>query len=866
METLQSPKHALDGLTSIEAAQSRSRYGANVITPPKDSSAWKLFFEKFRDPIIQILIVAAALSLGIAFVDGAFTETIGILVAIVLATCVGFLFEWDAMRRFKRLNKVNDDVPVKVVRDGSMCEIPRRDVVVGDRVYVESGETVPADGTLSEAVSLRVDESTLTGEPETGKTCDERLFDSEATYPSNRLLRGTLVVDGYGFFTVTAVGDATEAGRVTEQSTVESGEQTPLNRQLTRLSQLIGKVGITLSVVIFVVLLGKEFIFGGLAGADGLTIAREVLQVFMVSVAVIVMAVPEGLPMSITLSLAMSMRRMLKTNNLVRRLHACETMGAVTVICTDKTGTLTLNRMTVREMNLYGDTTPRQLAEAVALNTTAFLDAGLRPVGNPTEGALLSWLHDRGFDYKTLRSEVRIVDRITFSTQLKYMATLYVSPSGRRLLSVKGAPEIVRAMCRADGEEQTVRQSLLEFQNRAMRTLAVAWCYTDAATCREALDTEELHFAAIAAISDPVREEVPAAVARCLGAGIAVKIVTGDTVATATEIARRIGLWNDAEDGPRNCMTGTEFAAASDEELRERVGGLKILARARPLDKQRLVKLLQQRGEVVAVTGDGTNDAPALNFANVGLSMGSGTSVAKDASDITLIDDSFSSIATAVMWGRSLYRNIQRFVLFQLTINFAAIIVVLAGAVVGTQLPLTVVQILWVNLIMDTFAAMAMASLPPSVEVMSDKPRPRDEFIITPAMARTILSCGLCFVVVLLGMLGWWHHTDGELTLEHLTLFFSTFIFLQFWNLFNAKGFETRHSVFRDFAGCRTFFLVLLLIGIGQVLIVEVGGEVFRTCPLRLDQWLWLIGGTSLIAIGGEIIRALRRNHSFHSK
>jgi len=859
MKALQSPKHALDGLTSEQAVQNRSRYGANVITPPKDRSAWKLFAEKFRDPIIRILLVAAALSLGIAFVDGAFTETVGILAAIVLATCVGFLFEWDAMRRFRRLNKVSDDVPVKVVRDGSMREIPRREVVVGDRVYVESGETVPADGTLSEAVSLRVDESTLTGEPEVGKTCDESLFDREATYPSNRLLRGTTVADGYGFFTVTAVGDATEAGRVTEQATVDSGEQTPLNRQLTRLSHLIGKVGITLSIVIFVVLLGKEFLFGGLAQAGGLAIAREVLQVFMVSVAVIVMAVPEGLPMSITLSLAMSMRRMLKTDNLVRRMHACETMGAVTVICTDKTGTLTRNRMTVREMILVGGTTAERLAEAVALNTTAFLDADLRPVGNPTEGALLSWLHDRGFDYETLRGEARIVDRITFSTQLKYMATLYVSPSGRRMLAVKGAPEIVRAMCRADGGEEAVRRSLLEFQNRAMRTLAVAWCETEAATCREALEAGQLHFAAVAAISDPVREEVPAAVARCLGAGIAVKIVTGDTTATATEIARRIGLWSDAEDGECNRMTGTEFAAASDEELRERVGGLKILARARPLDKQRLVRLLQQRGEVVAVTGDGTNDAPALNFANVGLSMGSGTSVAKDASDITLLDDSFSSIATAVMWGRSLYRNIQRFVLFQLTVNFAAIVVVLAGALVGTQLPLTVVQILWVNLIMDTFAAMAMASLPPSIEVMNDKPRPRDEFIITPAMARTILTCGLCFVAVLLGMLGWWHHTDGELTLEHLTLFFSTFIFLQFWNLFNAKGFETRHSVFRDWRGCRTFFLVLLLIGIGQIVIVEAGGEVFRTCPLRLGQWLRLIGCTSLIAVGGELVRALRR-------
>lgn len=864
MKKPQSPISPLSGLSRDQVEESRRLHGENVITPPKDRSVWKLFVEKFRDPIIRILLVAAALSLGIAFVDGEFTETIGILAAIVLATCVGFLFEWDAMRRFRRLNRVNDDLPVKVMREGSIREIPRREVVVGDRVYVENGETVPADGTLTEAVSLRVDESTLTGEPETGKSCDESRFDSEATYPSNRLLRGTTVVDGYGCFTVTAVGDRTEAGRVTEQATVESGEQTPLARQLSRLSRLIGKVGITLSIVIFLLLLGKEFLFGQLAQAGWLSISREVLQVFMVSVAIIVMAVPEGLPMSITLSLAMSMRRMLKTDNLVRRMHACETMGAVTVICTDKTGTLTRNRMSVQEL-VCADTVPDGLlAELLALNTTAFLDADLRPVGNPTEGALLGWLHERGFNYEALRGQAGILDRITFSTQLKYMATLYVSASGRRVLAVKGAPEIVRAMCLPDDTQERMRDLLADFQNRAMRTLAVAWCETEAATCREAIDEGRLRFAAVAAIADPVREEVPAAVARCLGAGIAIKIVTGDTSATATEIARRIGLWSDAEDGERNRMTGTEFAAASDEELLERIAELKILSRARPLDKQRLVQLLQRRGEVVAVTGDGTNDAPALNFANVGLSMGSGTSVAKDASDITLLDDSFSSIATAVMWGRSLYRNIQRFVLFQLTVNFAAIAVVLVGSLVGTQLPLTVVQILWVNLIMDTFAAMAMASLPPSMEVMNDRPRPRDEFIITPAMLRTLLSCGLCFVAVLLGMLFAWHRTDGELTLEHLTLFFSTFVFLQFWNLFNAKGFETQHSVFRDFRGCRTFFLVLLLIGVGQVAIVEWGGEVFRTCPLRLGQWLRLIGYTSLIAIGGEFVRTLRRKTGLH--
>lgn len=848
------------GLTQQQVAESRQRHGDNIITPPKDDSAWKLFIEKFKDPIIQVLLFAAVLSLAIAFVEKDFTESIGIICAIILATCVGFWFEWDAMRRFRRLNRVNDDIPVKVVRDGAVCEVPRRDVVVGDLVCIESGETVPADGELVEAVSLSINESTLTGEPSVDKTTDETHFDANATYPSNAAMRGTTVVDGYGRMVVTAVGDHTEAGRVTEQSTIESDEQTPLNRQLTRLSRLIGKLGIGLSCAIFCVMLGKAIFAGHLLEGDWLQISQQVLHIFMISVAIIVMAVPEGLPMSITLSLAMSMRRMLKTHNLVRKMHACETMGAVTVICTDKTGTLTQNKMHVGELVRYDELSEQEFAEIIALNSTAFLDSEGKIIGNPTEGALLEWIRGRGESYERLREGATIVDRLTFSTERKYMATIIESGiSGRRILCVKGAPEIVRAMSLPDGRDEEVSERLLAFQNRAMRTLGIAWRECAEEDVLQAVEAGGLCFAAVAAISDPVREDVPAAVGRCLGAGIAIKIVTGDTPATAREIARQIGLWDDAVDGERNHMTGTEFAAMSDEELLDRVGELKIMSRARPLDKQRLVRLLQQRGEVVAVTGDGTNDAPALNFANVGLSMGSGTSVAKDASDITLLDDSFASIATAVMWGRSLYRNIQRFVLFQLTINFAAIVICFVGAIFGTDMPLTVVQILWVNIIMDTFAAMAMASLPPNPEVMRDKPRPRNEFIITPAMARTLFTCGGVMVVVLLGMLFYWSFGSGEMTVRELTLFFSTFVFMQLWNMFNAKGFETRHPVFKDWHGCREFFLILLAIAVGQVLIVEFGGAVFRTVPLSWGEWAAVIGATSLIAFGGEAVRALRR-------
>lgn len=889
------------GLSPEEVAASRAAHGTNIVTPPRDESAWELFAEKFRDPIIRILLVAAAASLAIGLFEGDFTESIGIICAIILATCVGFWFEWDAHCKFRRLNRVQDETPVKVLRAGHMQEIPRREVVVGDVVYIETGETVPADGRLVETVSLRIDESTLTGEPETAKSADPAHGDPEATYPSDLALRGTTVTDGYGVLIVTAVGDRSEAGRVTEQATVTSGEQTPLDRQLERLSKLIGKIGIALSAAVFGILLLKALFAGSLLQQPWWQIAEHLLHLFMLSVAIIVMAVPEGLPMSITLSLAMSMRRMLRTNNLVRKMHACETMGAVTVICTDKTGTLTRNRMEVVELDRCDTLPAGEFAETIAANSTAFLDDEGRVLGNATEGALLRWIERQGLSYKRLREGVRILDRQTFSTNRKYMATLIERPGAtRHRLCVKGAPEIVLAMCRRDPREEAIRERLLALQRRGMRTLAVAWGDTDAGDAAEAIaaarkDTAkdaanagmsaeasdgirvgtnsranagvnsgtlveancgtELHLAAIIAILDPVREDVPAAVGECLAAGIAVKIVTGDTGDTACEIARRVGIWDDAADGERNRMTGPEFAAASDEELLECIADLKILSRARPLDKQRLVQLLQRRGEVVAVTGDGTNDAPALNFANVGLSMGSGTSVAKEASDITLLDDSFASIATAVMWGRSLYRNIQRFVLFQLTINVVAIVICFVSAIVGSEMPLTVVQILWVNIIMDTLAAMAMASLPPSREVMGDRPRPRDEFIITPAMGRMIGGCAAAMIAVLLGMLCSWK----EPTVGQLTLFFSTFIFLQFWNMFNAKGFEARHSAFTHLKGCREFFLILLLIFIGQVAIVELGGEVFRTVPMPLSEWVAVVLATSLLAVGGDLVLRWRR-------
>lgn len=867
------PEPKLTGLTDQEVLSSREKYGVNLLTPPKRPSMWKLYLEKFQDPVIRVLLVAAFFSLIISIIESEYAETIGIFFAIFLATGIGFYFEYDANKKFDLLNAVGEETPVTVIRNGKIHEIPRKDIVVGDIVILNTGEEVPADGTLLEAVSLQINESSLTGELMVNKTVDEAHFDEEATYPSNTVMRGTTVTDGHGIMRVDKVGDATEIGKVARQATEQSEEQTPLNIQLTKLANLIGKAGFTIAALTFIIFTSKDlyayFTSGAYTGDwhSWLEIARIVLKYFMMAVTLIVVAVPEGLPMSVTLSLALNMRRMLKTNNLVRKMHACETMGAITVICTDKTGTLTQNLMQVYEAQV-DNSQPDLVAEGIAVNSTAFLEekaVGEKPsgVGNPTEIALLLWLNGQGKDYMSLRTQAKVVNQLTFSTERKYMATLVDSPiRQKRILYIKGAPEIVMSKCNLPADTiARYNEQLLAYQNKAMRTLGIAYreiAEGESSDCATLVNEGGLTFQGIFAISDPIRPDVPDAVKKCQSAGIGVKIVTGDTPGTATEIARQIGLWQP-EDTERNRITGVEFAALTDEEALDRVLDLKVMSRARPMDKQRLVQLLQQKGAVVAVTGDGTNDAPALNHAQVGLSMGTGTSVAKEASDITLLDDSFHSIATAVMWGRSLYKNIQRFIVFQLTINVVALLSVLLGAFFGTELPLTVTQMLWVNLIMDTFAAMALASISPSMDVMNEKPRKRTDFIITPAMRNNILGVGLGFLVILMGLLAYFKTLPGGMDVHHLTVFFTIFVMLQFWNLFNASVFGTNHSIFKDASHALGMLSVALIILVGQFLIVTFGGKVFRTEPLPLMEWLYIIGGTSIVLWIGEIWRGIQR-------
>lgn len=849
-----------EGLSRDEVIASRRQHGENVLTPPKKISVWKLYFDKYRDPIIEILLVAAAISLVLAFVNNDFMETIGIFLAIFLATTVGFYFELDAAKKFEVLTTMNDDQLVKVRREGKVTTIPRREVVVGDVVLVEPGDEIPADARLFVAVNLQVDESALTGEPLTTKGFMPNGKAGEA-YPANLILRSTMVMNGHGEAIVERIGDETEIGKVARQSTETTHTKTPLNIQLGKLAAFIFKVGSGVAVAAFVIFLVHDILTNSLWHTDNyLGMAQVVLSYFMMAVTLIVMAVPEGLPMAVNLALALNMRRMLKSNNLVRKLQASETMGAVTVICTDKTGTLTQNRMRVGALSLNpayenADQSEEQLVIAMAVNSTAELD-GDRVVGNPTEGALLLWLKDKGFDYHSLRKANAVVNQIPFSTERKFMATA-VTVDGRTLTFVKGAPEILLNMCDCCAADRAAcEQTLLGYQHQAMRTLAFAYGEGDLTGRLSSGLAAGLTLQGVCAISDPVREEVPAAVEECRTAGIRVKIVTGDTSATALEIARQIGI----DEG--EAITGPEWAALSDDEAYKRCEGICVMSRARPGDKQRLVEMLQKHGEVVAVTGDGTNDAPALNYAHVGLSLGSGTSVAKQASDITILNDSFSAIASAVMWGRSLYKNIQRFLFFQLVVNLSALLLVLGGSVIGTEMPLTVTQILWVNIIMDTFAALALASLPPSHEVMHDRPRKSSQFIITRPMARGILFVGSVFFIIMFVFLIWCerHGSGSIIDVHELTLFFTTFVMLQFWNLFNAKCLGSNYSAFRHFWRDRGLILVLALTFVGQWLIVTFGGRMFRTLPLSFTEWTVIIVATGVFVLGsGEIYRAVKR-------
>lgn len=864
------------GLTDEQVKQSREQYGKNVLTPPQRTSLWKLYLDKYRDPIIQILLVAAFVSLILAFIEKNFMETIGIFVAVFLATTVGFYFERDAAKKFNLLTALSEEQPVKVRRNGKVMEIPRHDVVVGDVVLVEVGDEVPADGELIVCNDLQMNESSLTGEPITEKTLEGG---GDGAYPRNVVLRSSMVMNGRGEFVVTAVGDATEIGKVAKKSTEQTSVETPLHMQLDKLAKMISKVGSVVSVAAFFIFLIHDILTNpAWGGKDYFYMAEIVLKYFMMAVTLIVMAVPEGLPMAITLSLALNMRRMLKSNNLVRKLHACETMGAVTVICTDKTGTLTQNKMQVSALELkQGD--EALLDTAIALNSTAELNDG-KPIGNPTESALLLWLDAQGKNYEELRKQVNVLKQLPFSTERKMMATL-AEVDGETYLFVKGAPEIVMKKCII--EDRMQRQSaeeLDEWQHKAMRTLAFAYKKIEASIMRTSrtstaevvafLDANDLQLQAIAAIADPIRPDVPAAVQECRHAGIEVKVVTGDTAATALEIGKQIGVFEDepeniGADGSltsldQQMITGEQWEALSDEEAYERAKDIRVMSRARPTDKQRLVAMLQKRGEVVAVTGDGTNDAPALHYAHVGLSLGSGTSVAKEASDMTLLDDSFKSIANAVMWGRSLYRNLQRFLFFQLVVNVAALLLVLGGSVIGTEMPLTVTQILWVNLIMDTFAALALASLPPSHEVMKEKPRKASDFIINKSIGFGILFCGIVFFLVMFALLVYCERRGkGGVDVHELTMFFTTFVMIQFWNLFNAKALMSHHTAFRHFLKDKGMILVLVLVLVGQWIIVTFGGEMFRTTSLSLHEWLLIIGSTSVVLWVGELWRAFKR-------
>lgn len=890
-------KYLYPGLTSKQVEDSRRDNGRNVLTPPEKAPLWKQFMRKFEDPLIIILLIAGVLSIGISFYEyiglgqavAVFFEPVGIFVAILLATGLSFYFELQADKEFNILNQVNDDELVTVIRSGNATQISRKDVVVGDIVILRAGEEVPADSELLEATSMQVDESTLTGEPICVKSTAEEEFDDKATYPTNRVFKGTKVMEGHGVCRVIAVGDKTEQGKVFEAVHIDDSVKTPLNEQLDGLSSWISKMSYGIAVLIIIGRIAMYFVSNGVHSLDEMEevapFIAYVLQTLMIAVTLIVVAVPEGLPMAVTLSLAYSMRRMLKTNNLVRKMHACETMGATTVICTDKTGTLTENRMAVDEFEIYAGVDESIVFEGIAINSTAEIDfsdnARPKVLGNPTEGALLLWLEKQGFDYRRARQNVSIVDELPFSTERKYMATVVQSAAvaGRKVLYIKGAPEIVLALCNeSDATVEEIGAQLSKYQNRGMRTLGFAYLIIDDDSKPiedDRINAVGLKFIGIAAISDPVRADVPNSVRECLNAGIKVIMVTGDTSGTAKEIARQIGIWDDNNDSDSNIMTGSDFASLSDTEVDSLISNIKIISRARPMDKKRLVVALQRKGQVVAVTGDGTNDAPALRAAHVGLSMGDGTSVAKEASDITIIDNSFSSICKAVMWGRSLYKNIQRFLLFQLTVNVTACLLVLFGAFMGTDSPLTVTQMLWINLIMDTFAAMALASLPPSESVMHEKPRDRKAMILSKPMVYEIVGVGGILFILLVSLLYIFQHAEisrisdlfhvqlGEkvhITPYELTLLFTIFVMSHFFYLFDARAFETGRSALH-FKGCKGLLTIAAIVFVGQIAMIETPGlqQFFNVVSLKVEDWVIIVIGSSFVLWIREFWHLLKR-------
>ncbi len=955
------------GLTLEQVENNRHKYGINVITPPERDPWWYLYLEKFADPVIRILIIAALIAIIVGIFEQEYTEAIGIILAIFLATTLAFLNEYKASQEFDLLNQVYDEVKVKVIRFGKFTTIPRRDIVVGDIVYIEQGDEIPADGLVLEAVSLQIDQSKITGESEVvSKFTQEQtttLHLEDSTYPSYNVYRGTIVAQGHGLCEIINVGDYTEIGKLAiAVASIDNEQETPLNIQLEKLSKLIGIVGFSVAISIFIALLVRSFITGDLTLTSGqwyffnlfmidvgvilipvwLPILEDALnlinpefsipnspfkswlisisigvaillaglgiaypleliaaenlppqyvitaliQYFMVAVTIIVVAVPEGLAMSVTLSLAYSMKKMAATNNLVRKMHACETIGAATVICSDKTGTLTCNQMHIHQVHfeclqcdaINGICDCQSLvAEAIAANSTADLEKKIdkKPtvIGNATEGALLLWLDSLGVEYINYRNQFQDISQIIFSSEKKYMGTLGYSPIlGSNILHIKGAPEVVLNRCTQilapDGlkiitDRESILKSVKEYQERGMRTLAFAYDILSGEV-KESDDLEDvdndLIWLGFVAIIDPLRKEVPEAIHRCLQAGIGVKIVTGDSPETAQEIARQIGLLTpeDLEDHKHLYLTGKEFNLLSETEAKEAVKSLKVLSRACPLDKLKLVELLQENGEVVAVTGDGTNDAAALKKAQVGLSMGSGTAISKEASDIILLDDSFGSIVNAVIWGRSLYENIQRFILFQLTINVAALGVAFLGPFIGISLPLTVTQMLWVNLIMDTFAALALATEPPHDQVMERMPRNPESFIISDVMTKNIMITGGSFLVFLVGFLLYLRQ-GGGITNYELSVFFAVFVLLQFWNLFNARCLGLTQSAFSGLWENKAFVAIAASIFFGQILIIQFGGTIFRTVPLSMRDWLLIISGTSIILWLGELYRFYQR-------
>ena len=865
-----------DGLTTKQAIHNREKYGSNTLTREKPQSLARRIFEAAVEPMILMLIMAGIIDIAVNIIRAAtgseadFLECVGIFVAISLSVVITVVMEGKSAKAFEALSKISEDTTIKVLRNGDTVMLSQKELVVGDIVLLSTGDKIPADGRLLESVGFAADESALTGESVPAKKDAESIITDERTPLAERcnmLYSGNYITSGYGKMVITAVGDNTEFGKIAGELTKTGKASTPLQEKLARLGKTITILGVIAAAIVFITEIISFALSGGL-------IFEEVLEAFVTSIVLIVAAVPEGLPTIVAVSLSINIIKLSQQNALVKKMIASETVGCINVICSDKTGTLTENKMTVSAFcdnewhEKPSELSSNWMVHNICLNTTADISQDGTFIGNPTECAMLNFYEHSdarkksGKSYKDERSDHDVLVAFPFSSELKHMTTIS-KVDGKIISYVKGSPECVFSMCNiSDSEKGAIERYIVNAQQKAMRVIAFAHKKLDALRDYEdehhhaAMETD-MAFDGFVAISDPLRADVYDAVENCRRAGIDLKMLTGDNIVTATAIADELHILNN----DHIAVEAKNIVDLSDDELSEMLPTISVIARSTPTIKMRVVKLLKARGNVVAVTGDGINDAPALKNADVSIAMGiSGTDVSKEASDIVLLDDSFSTIVKAIAWGRGIYENFKRFIQFQLTVNVASVIVVFMSIILGFKAPFTALQLLWINIIMDGPPALTLGLEPIYDDLMSRQPTKRSENIVSKPMLLRIGLTGIYMSVIFLcqyafNFLG---ATTGQMT----TVLFTLFTLFQLFNAFNCRELHTV-SIFKHLLKNRIMLLVISITFVLQILIIQFAGAFFGTIPLDLTMWLKIFGVSISVVFISELVKLIRRRTNY---